>query len=29
MDLRTHVNDKLINYTMEFEFSNEIINNVG
>ena len=29
MELRTHVNDKLINYTMEFEFSNEIINNVG
>ena len=29
MELRTHVNDKLINYTVEFEFSNEIINNVG
>ena len=29
MELRTHVNDKLINYTIEFEFSNEIINNVG
>lgn len=29
MELRTHVNDKLINYTMEFQFSNEIINNVG
>lgn len=29
MELRTHTNDKLINYTMEFEFSNEIINNVG
>ena len=29
MELRTHVNDKLINYTVEFEFSNDIINNVG
>ena len=29
MELRTHVNDKLINYTMEFQFSNEIINNVS
>jgi hypothetical protein len=29
MELRTHVNDKLINYTMEFEFSNDIINNIG
>ena len=26
---KQHVNDKLINYTIEFEFAHEIINNIG
>lgn len=29
LELKSHVNDKLINYTIEFSFSNDIINNVG
>ena len=29
LQFKTHVNDKLINYTIEFEFAHEVINNVG
>lgn len=29
LQYKQHVNDKLINYTIEFEFAHEVINNVG
>lgn len=29
IEFKTHVNDKLINYTIEVEFAHEVINNVG
>ena len=29
LQYKQHINDKLINYTIEFEFAHEVINNVG
>ena len=29
LQYKQHVNEKLINYTIEFEFAHEVINNVG
>lgn len=29
LEFKSHVNDKLINYTLEIEFANDVINNVG